>query len=531
MKRPLFHFALRLFYLSWLATLVVIPIQPAAAQDSATATNDVFLPLVAGGSGAAPAGLYTQISARVAQMCGATGLNQICYVNGTVELTNAGGANFSHPGDIADLINGARISVASTGATLEQLSIAWLRLRAYAGAPDQGINLLLFGNVEITDLALFTTDADLEKPTTLPSLHLASIPIDGVTALGSSGVVVTNPAEEELLSFTVNNAAITLGSTALIEATPGAEMKVTMANGASRTEAGGGESTAVQNQQVSVPLDGNGNATGTPTTARELTDDEFLEQMLDELLQKLRDNIALANRALERLNLATDRCIAGQARYIYNVLYWSRVIERTPGVKPLLNKTLLAQAYSRAANCLSFEVVFDSTVQTTHPDLRMTSHLNMAGMPVQFLLDGRFIAINNSLDYLSYEYVPSASCGAIQPSRTAGELEMDNAALEIVGNRVRVATTLRVAQQPTDFATITCPPAPPLVVGQQHWVSVFYHLHEAEWQKPDPSFRFSDWKYLGGENFAETIVVRNITEGGFTFDATTYLILVHTPVK
>ena len=342
---------------------------------------------------------------------------------------------------------------------------------------------------------------------------------------------MTNPAEEDLLSLTLNGAAFTLGSTALVEATPNAEMKVTMASGASRTEANGGESTAVQNQQVSVPLDANGNAAGTPTTARELTDDEFIAQMLDELLEKLKEQIVLANTALERLNRATDRCIAGQARYVYNVLYWVRVIEKTPGLKDLLNTTLLAQAYSRAANCLSFEVVFDSTVTTTHPNLRMSSHLNMDGMPVQFLVDGRFIAINSSLDYVSYSYIPSQSCGAISITKTAGELEMDSASLEITGNKVRIATTLRVAKQPNEYATLTCPPAPPVIVGEKHWVAVFYNMHEDLWQKPDPSFRFGEWKYNGGVNFAEAIYVRNNTDSGFTFDTTTYLSLVHTPVQ
>lgn len=531
MKMRFAYPATRLLHLTLFAALVLLPVQPAAAQDTVTADNDLFLPLVASGGAAEPAGLYTEILERVAQHCGATGLNQVCYVNGSVTLTTTGGEGFNAPGAVADLSDGASLSVASESADIEQLSVAWLRLRAYAATPDQALNILAFGNVEIEDITLFAADADLDKPTTLPSLRLAGTPIAGVDAWGSSGLVVTNPAEEDLLSLTVNGAAITLGSTALVEATPGVEMKVTMANGASRTEAGGGESTAVQNQQVSVPLDANGNAAGTPTTARELTDDEFLDQLLDELLQKLKEQIALANSALERLNRANDRCIAGEARYVYNVLYWSRVIEKTPGIKDLLNDSLLSQAYSRAANCLSFEVVFDSTAQTTHPDLRMSSHLNMAGMPVQYLLDGRFIAINSSLDYLSYAYIPSASCGAIQPSMTPGELELDSAALEITGNKVRVATTLRVAKQPTDSATIICPPAPPLIVGQQHWVSVFYHMHETEWQKPDPSFRFNDWKYLGGENFAEAIYVRNSIEGGFTFDTTTYLILVHTPVQ
>lgn len=517
-----------LLRLMLIAAFVVIPAQPAAAQAPATQGNDLFLPLVANNSAAAPAGLYAQLLQRVAQHCGATGLNQICYVNGVVSL-NAADDGFNAPGAVADLTDGAIVRVTSTGSSIDQLSAAWLRLRTVT--PDHALTILAFGNVQIEEIALFVNETDLNNEKTLPSLRFASSPIAGVDKLGSSGLIVANPAEEDLLSLTLNGAALTLGSTALVEATPSAEMKVTMASGASRTEANGGESTAVQNQQVSVPLDASGNAAGAPTTARELTDDEFLAQMLDELLEKLKDQIALANTALERLNRATDRCVAGQARYIYNVLYWVRVIEKTPGIKGLINNTLLSQAYSRAANCLSFEVVFDSTVNTTHPNLRMSSHLNMEGMPVQFLVDGRFIAINSSLDYVSYSYIPSQSCGPISIAKTAGELEVDSASLQIAGNKVRVATTLRVSKMPDESATISCPPAPPLVVGEDHWVSVFFNMHEDLWQKPDPSFRFSEWKYNGGVNFAEAVYVRNNTDSGFTFDTTTYLILVHTPVQ
>lgn len=276
--------------------------------------------------------------------------------------------------------------------------------------------------------------------------------------------------------------------------------------------------------------DANASAAGTPTSARALTEDELYNQRIDDLLHKRIEEIVLANAALDRLNRSIDRCITGQGNYVYNVLYWTRVIEKTPNLKNLLDDVKLAAAYSRAPDCLSFELVFDSTARTTSPELRMSSHLNTEGMPVQFLLDGHFIAINSSLDYLSYVYAPSASCGAIQPTTTPGELEMDSAALEIAGNKVRVATTLRIVKDPTDFATITCPPAPPLIVGQQHWEKIFYHMHEDLWQKPDPSFRFTDWKYTGGEHFSEAVYVRTRDEGGATFDSTTYLILVHTPV-
>jgi hypothetical protein len=304
-----------------------------------------------------------------------------------------------------------------------------------------------------------------------------------------------------------------------------------MATGTSLTEVNGEGSLALQNQRVSVPLNQNGLASGSPTAATSLENDEFISQMLDDLYQRLLEDKQLANAALTRLNQALDRCIGGRAAYVYNVLYWIRIIENSPGFKSLIDSAKLVQTYDRVPNCLSFEIDFDSTVITTHPDLYKSSHLPSEGLSLEFLADGTFIALNNSLNYLSHVFNPSQYCGTITTQKMPGELQMDGGSLKIAGNKVRVSMLLRVSKQPTDSATLSCPPAPPLVLGQQHWVSVFYHLHEDLWQKPDPVFRFTDWKYNGGENFAEAIYVRTLTESEFTFDTTTFLVLVHTPQK
>ena len=89
---------------------------------------------------------------------------------------------------------------------------------------------------------------------------------------------------------------------------------------------------------------------------------------------------------------------------------------------------------------------------------------------------------------------------------------------------------LKVAIKPTDMVTITCtPPAPPLILNENHWVDVFYNMHQDLQQADVDSFRFNDWKYTGGTHFSEAIYVRTRTESGFTFDSTTFLILVHMP--
>ena len=526
------RFITMLFLLALLAVLNLAGASPTAAQEPAP-SNTIYLPIIIKSGTDTAAGPYAQMLQMVQQKCAGTGLNQVCYVNGQVTLQpESGPVTFSQPGAIADLANVQSLSLTSSGPDIQTWGLAWLRLRANAGTPDQGLTILAYGNVQISNIALFESQASLSDTVTLPSLQFVSSPVAGVTTLGNSGLIVSNPTDSEVLSLTLNGAAISLGSTALVEAQPGNQMTVTMATGASLTDVNGQGSTAVQNQQVSVPLNQSGQAAGPPTPARSLTDNEIIDQHLhDAFLRIIADPSKWANSTLTHLNQALDRCIAGQAAYVYNVLYWIRIIENTPSLKSLLDPSKLTQAYNRVPKCLSFEVDFDSTVSTTTSVLHESSHTQAQGLPIEFSADGSGVSfINAVLKYPSYEFTPSQSCGPITTQTTTGQLAMITGSLQIVGNKVRVSMVLKVAIKPTDMVTITCtPPAPPLILNENHWVDVFYNMHQDLQQADVDSFRFNDWKYTGGTHFSEAIYVRTRTESGFTFDSTTFLILVHMP--
>lgn len=515
-----------------------------AAGQGTGSSHTTFLPLVMHNSGGASDGAYARMLQKVEELCAATGINQVCYVNGQVTLQPKNGiVPFDQPGDIADLANVQSLNLSTIGADNAQWSIAWLRLRADAATPDQELTILTYGNVQISDITLLTGAINPAEEATLPALRFASSPVSGVDKLGTSGLIVTNPADDELLSLTLNGAAVTLGSTALVEAQPGDRMTISMAAGTSLTDLDGEGSIAVQNHRVHVPLNQAGEAAGAPSAAEPLSDADWLAQHLDDLFKRLVDAQALANAILARLNRSVDRCIGGRAASVYNVLYWVRVIETTPQVKFLIGETRLNQAYSRVPNCLSFELDFDSSVTTTMAVAYEASHLRVDGMPIQFLVDGRYIAINTSLDYLSYVYTLSQSCGPITTEITSGMAELAAGSLSIAGNRVRISTTLRVLNQPTDKATLHCPPAPPVVISHGHWVPVFYHVHQDLLQSDLASFLFREWKYTANmaqcdnaaassqscPHFGEAIYQRSLAEGPLTMDTTTFLVLVHTP--
>ncbi len=521
------------------ALTLVLAQLPVEAQEPPV-DHPLYLPLiVSSGDANAPSGPYAQMLARVQQMCSATGLNQVCYANGQVVLQPKTGAiPFAQPGAIVDLANVQSLSLTWSGADPQQWSLAWLRLAAGSAAPGQTLTILAFGNVEINNIIPLTGQIDPDDETTLPSLDFASSPVAGVTEWGSSGLIVTNPTEEEALSLTLNGAVISLASTALVEARPGSQMNVTMAAGVSVTEASGQSSVAVQGHQVSLPLNQTGHVSGPPTQA--IGVDPLLDMIfLDDLLTPLTNSgwQSLAGSLLTRLNRAIDRCIAGQPAYVYNVLFWSRIIGHDSYVseqlRTHLNPAQLAQAYNRAPRCLNFEVDFDSSVTSTATQLTQSSHLHTQGLRLQFGPTGNFLSGGNQpLVYLSYEYdAPPGGCPR-STQTSDGRLETVGGSLTIAGNGLRLTTLIRVSPQPHDAVVHHCPPpAGTIVLPQDHWTAGFYYMHGDLVQPADPhSFDFRNWRHTGGEHFGEAIYVRTGAEAEFTFNTTTYLIMVHTPL-
>jgi hypothetical protein len=506
---------------------------PAQAQEPQL-DHFIYLPLILKSGATAPPGPYAKMLASVQQVCSATGPNQVCYVNGQITLEpKTGTIPFNQPGAIANLVDVQRLSLVSTGSDPQQWSLAWLRLAADSGTPDQELTVLAFGNVEISSILPFTGQPALEDETVLPSLQFASQPVAGITQAGSSGLIVANSTEDEVLSLTLNGAVVTLASTALVEAQPGSQMRVTMGSGVSNIEANGQSSVAVQGHQVTLPMNQTGQVSGPPAPA--VAVDPLLSYALGDLLVPLTEEgwRRLVGPVLPRLNRAIDRCLAGQPAYIYNLLFWTRVIENDGDIKSRLDPAQLAQAYARAPRCLTFEVDFDSSATTQVPLTTESSHLHTQGLRMQFGPTGNFLSgSNQTLVYLSYQFNISESVApcSVSASTTDGLLETVGGSLAVAGNRMRISSKIRVAQQPTDVAVLNCPsPTPPTVIGEKNWQVAFDIMHRDLIDPVQGSFNFSNWRYTGGEHFGEAIYVRTETIDIVTFDTTTYLIMIHTP--
>ncbi len=516
-----------------LVSLMALSAAPVAAEipPGNNQGHQLYLPLVIKSDGnAAPTGPYTEMLKKVQQNCATTGFNQLCVANGQVAVQpEAGATTTNQAGSISDLAGVQSLSLTSAGTDPRQWSIAWLRLRADSDLPDQALNILAVGNVQITNIALLGSQTGVTDTVVLPSLQFESNPIPGVAKEGSSGLIVINPSPEELLSLTLNSAEVTLGSTALAQAQPGQLLTVTMATGTSLTQAGGDGSSAIKNQQVSVPLNQAGQAAGSPapTTAIDPLKYVFSDAFTDEPDHELGASV------LRKLNRSIDRCLNNEPRYVYNVLFWTHIIETKPALKAQIAPDKLAEAYNRAPNCLTFEVHFWSYVITKSAYHSQDSTISdkPETIKVQFYPAGGFMmsGTNDTLDYEAYHYTPLVAACPISTETTPGRLMVSDGTLKIAVNKVRVSLDLQVRDQPADRALLNCPSVPPLVLAQNHWVTVFYHLHEGFRPGSDlHSFRF-DWDMAAKYGFSLGRYNTQKAEAEFAFEGETNVGLIHFP--
>ncbi len=520
--KPAFHWLLLLITL---AGWSLSPAPQAAAQGPGE-PHPTFLPLVSGPAGSPnPGGAYGDMLQQAQTACAATQLDQVCYAAGEVSLEpKSGTVNFSQPGAVAGLSNVKSLSLTSSGADSGNWSLAWLRLKTGSAHASGELTILAYGNVEISSASPYAAENSPEAVSAAPGLQFSTRPVAGASGQGSSGLIVSNPSGGEIFNLTLNGASISLDSTILAQTDSGGSLLVTTAAGSSLVSANDADSAAVLAQQVSVPLGADGQPSGPPSEPAALDPEDLA---LEDLIP---DPQLAVEGYLRNLNRSIDRCTGGSASYVYNVLYWTRIIERNSILKPLLDPGALDEAYERAHNCLRFEVDFDSTSSTSAAVIMDTSRVQAQGVFLEFNPDGSFaISISNVLNYLSYNRIASVPGCTFTTTKTNGRLIISDGSLRIAGNEVQIAMDIKLSELPQASMTTSCPPAPPNTIQTNHWSTSFLIVHRDLWHMPDPIVTIPGWMTTGGEHYGEAILVESRTEGSVTYDDTSFLILIHKP--
>lgn len=492
-----------------------------------TITNTLYLPFVSKPSGSTPpaASPYAAALSQALAKCAGTALNQVCYASGSVTLT--GGGALATPGQVATLEGVSGLKLVSPDAS--HWSVALLRLAADTSTPNLGLTLLAFGNVEIRNLTLFRVAA--ANGDVAPALSFSSSPVPGQDP-ETGGLIVYNPTHEESLSIGLNGANLTLASSAVVQAQPGVKMTVTMATGSALVNTTAGGSAVLQAYQVTVPLDTAGAATGAPTTPA-VTDEELLEplvssdgsDLLVDLVPRRPPLQSIYDQLQADFDSAYDRCMAGDSRQVYRVMYFARLIQMYKAEYP---DGLLSLLDVQVGRCATFEVEFNSVITPTTMIASGSTYVKGQGQIVSFGMDGRLILPGGMpLTHVRYDIVFPPFAGCYYVTLADGRFSLSDGYMRINRNRLDISTAVGVAAVSERFF-VTCPETVEMA-NPALWGTMIRKLHKSEQTLTGFLFTPDHWKYTGNEILAEAIFHREVTDPEGVIAGDTWLVLLHRP--
>lgn len=511
------------------ATPVAASAQPSLALQG-TQTTTVYLPIVSTSrqSSPPPASPYAAALSQALAACAGTALNQVCYARGSVTLD--GGGPLTTPGQVATLDGVSGLTLVSPDA--DHWSVALLRLAADSPTSTLGLTLLAFGNVEIRNLTLF--DAAAGNGDVAPALSFSSSPVPGQDPM-TGGIIVYNPNHEEPLSISLNGADLTLASSAVIQAQPGDKMTVTMATGSALVHTVAGDGAVLRGQQLSVPLDGSGAATGAPTPPTVIPDsllkpiagtldDDLLVDLVPPLLVDLQEELKDFQGEFDS---AYARCMAGDSRQVYRVMYYARILKMNEAHLP---DGMLSLIDVQVTRCATFEIEFNSVIATTLINASGSMYIQGQGMIVKYDMDGRLVQpAQMPLTHVRYDIVETGIPCSNHHVLTNGTLHLFDGYMRINRNRLDIST--KVYPAVIDAHTIwACPYGTLDLPSAAHWRTFFMYLHSIEMVDNQMVYLFTPahWKYTGNQILAEAIFSGRTGYSGF-LTGDTWLVMLHKP--
>jgi len=510
------------------------PVTAAAQPSVALQDFYLYLPLVSrsGQPGPSPASPYAAALSQALADCAGTKLNQVCYARGSVTLN--GGGPLTTPGQVATLDGVSGLTLVSPDAG--HWSVALLRLAADSPTPDLGLTLLAFGNVRIRNLTLFHAAAG--NGDVAPALSFSSSPVPGQDP-ETGGIIVYNPNHQEPLSISLNGADLTLASSAVVQAQPGVKMSVTMATGSALVSTAAGDGAVIQGQQLSVPLDGSGAAAGAPTAPIVIPDsllkpiaatldDDLLVPLVPPLLVDLEEEL---KDFQGKFDSAYARCMAGDSRQVYRVMYYARILKMNEAHLPDGMLSLIDVQVSR---CATFEIEFNSVISGTSTIAWGSMYIQGQGMIVSYDMYGRLVQpAEMPLTHVRYDFgfmplYPGCTYPLVLED---GALYLTESTMRINHNRLDISTKVD-SQQPEELFKLSCPGGGSAdVLTPAYWFLMFRDLHMSETDDYGNTYLFTPahWKYTGNRILAEAIFSRQATFWDGVSTGDTWLVMLHKP--
>ena len=454
---------------------------------------------------------YTDAIAKAYADCAAIELNSACFSGGTGQVSPAG--TMLSAGQTLPLTGEETFNIQSDG---DVPSVLVLKLAAPGIEGDsQPLVLLAVGNVDVNYIALSTPPAEDTGAAMGPSIRFSSTPMANGAA---SGLYFVNAAEDDLISFDMNDASFVIGSSGLAQTTPEGNTNIHMLTGSADVTAAGGNAQVVagESAQIQQPMGIIEKIrSGIPLTERE--SDLLAQAIFEAGAQELNEEI------IADFNKAFEKCMAGDSRQVYRMLYYARQMSRNG-----IDQNQYAEKYMR---CASFELILDSKVEG-QSDMSWVSEVESKGGTIlQFGLDGKLAGSSQQpLTYRTFEVSmpPTPGCSQEYPHQDSTMKVLDGS-MKISGNTVKVEMKLWFDIM-TASLSMNC--AGQAINIPLDWNTHFWYLHPDLLDAGQQAYIIRDWKYTKGEVFAEAIYADRTQpiENGVV-NGTSYFILRHAPQK
>ncbi len=471
--------------------------------------------------------------------CPDLALNQICLGHGSI----TGDISSSAPGERADLSTGQHIAVTST--SLDDYSVVVARLQAPGVDSDfDSLLVLAVGTVDVRfDEIFFGRD---ETNQNLPRIQFSSSNVtDGETQL-QGGIVIINESDEDLLSVEVNGVGLTLGSAAVITSQPNGEMKVHMRTGTVVASANGETIPASAGEKVIVPMTTESKPSAVLQVS--LIEDDLLTPLVppkrstgdleDDLLTPLVPPPGYyAKTRLGKFEIAYDRCVEGDARQVYRVMYFARLLLDNPNlneaqaVREILGEQKLNEVREKVKKCATFELILDSTLVGSSA-ISWQTKVHGEVLQLQFDEKGNLVApVQGNIVATEFEpNMPVPPGCAFSALSSDGELAViEGSKLGIYYNTMKIRLNIW-AENSTQNVVLDCPNATQNI--PLDWDTYFIYLHSDLLKDATYGHVIEDWEYLGGEIYAESYYLSRsgaIEDGDVYMD--TAFVLRHAPQK
>ncbi len=224
------------------------------------------------------------------QGCQATGRNQACYGYFALQATARTGVQnltFSQEGDIVNLADLSSIQLTALNTAQNTWGIALMKVQANLpdSLPGENVTFLMFGDVQIRNAVASdqaTPQASALQPmqafyfkTGVGQTSCAGAPADGL--------LIQTPKGAGQIKLRANDVDIQLGSTAYLQAQPGAHMSIKVIEGKGHVTAGGKTVIVPAGSEAEIPMNEDMSADGEPTDPQPYDEGDVADLPIDGL--------------------------------------------------------------------------------------------------------------------------------------------------------------------------------------------------------------------------------------------------------